>query len=168
MNDVAQDVAVEEQQSVLVDTAQIQYDELVNFAYTLGFTFNGKSFVRLPKNALLKTVTTLSFDTMVQIFNSPEKLWEISFATCGKYSFYILNALITEGQFNQVPFYTKDVEAAFSGKGLKKVKLQLTRKADLVVLSHKIEFLNREEAEEFKVAIESLVADSTQDVEADE
>jgi hypothetical protein len=157
MNAVTQDVVVEQQQSAVVDTAQIQYDELLGFAFALGFTFNGKSFVRDPKNALLKTVTTLSFDTMVQIYNSPEKLWEISFATCGKYSFFIFNPLITEGQFNQVPFYTKDVEFAFGGKGLKKVKLQLTRKSELVVLSHKIEFLNVYEGHSFKAAVDVLI-----------
>lgn len=158
MNEVIQsDQEQEVPEQILADTAQIQFDELVNFAFMLGFDFNDKSFVRESKNALLKTITTLSFDTMTKIYNSTEAMWEIKWSTCGKYSFFALNSGILEGQFNLVPFYTKDVVTAFEGKGLKKVKLQLTRNNDIVVLSHKIEFNDREEAAEFTKVVASLI-----------
>lgn len=160
---MTQENAVEQaaKEQVLVDTAQLQFCELLDFAAALGFSFNGKSFIRQTKNRLLSTVTVLSFRNMTRIYQAAapgEATFIPNWSSCGKYSFFILNQY-SDGStpFNLIPFYTKDVAQAYSDKEFAKVKIQLTNGGDINVLSHKIEFLNKESGKEFQAMVDELV-----------
>lgn len=162
---MTQENTVTEQQEVkkqiLVDTADLQLEEIVSFARILGFSFNGKSFVRDTKNRLLKTVTIISFRNMTRIYQAAapgEAVFIPSWSSCGKYSFFVLNQY-SDGSvpFNLIPFYTKDVKLAFGSKTFKKIKVQLTREGDLTVLSHKLEFVDPNEGTKFQTAVDEFV-----------
>lgn len=157
-----ENTVVEAKEQVLVDTAQLQFCELMDFAETLGFEFNGKSFIRQTKNRLLSTVTVLSFRNMTRIYQAAapgEATFIPNWSSCGKYSFFILNQY-SDGStpFNLIPFYTKDVAQAYSDKEFVKVKIQLTNDGNVTVLSHKIEFLNEESGKEFQAMVDELVS----------
>lgn len=156
-----ENTVVDTKEQALVDTAQLQFEGLLDFAEALGMEFNGKSFIRHTKNRLLSTVTVISFRNMVRIYQAAapgEATFIPNWSACGKYSFFILNQY-SDGStpFNLVPFYTKDVVQAYQDKVYKKVKIQIIRNGALVVLSHKLEFIDPAYGEEFQAMVDELV-----------
>lgn len=143
----------------LIDTGTIQLFELERFANYIGFELHGSSFVRYNggKNKLLTANRVVSFADMVRLYNN---LDDQKLVVVGKYTVFSTRAIrneddgVCEGTVG-FAVYTKDLEEAYNQQGIVQVKLQASRKQGLIVLSHKIEFYDRDVAEQFNKLVET-------------
>lgn len=154
-----------QKENLIVDTANLQFQELLKFAKTVGFEFDGKRFVRKHKNKILSTVSVLSFNNMVRIYSSKEPIvyGRARYAQLGKYAFFInnYNEVDRAGDegfavLNLIPFYMEDLAEAHANKEYVSLKLQMNRRGELSVMNQFVQFVEPLNAQEFSEFIESL------------
>ena len=142
-----------EQKFVPVETGTLQLQALESFANHIGFHLddNNRTFVRETKDRILRSAVRLSGDSMVRLYNNTE---DSKWATVGAYTMFSLN-LAENGQQVLIPFFTKDLQAAYDGQSFETVKLRFTKEG-IVVLDDNLSFYDPEDAADFLAAVDLL------------
>lgn len=150
----------------VIDTGTLQLFELEKFANYIGFELYGSSFHRYNggKNKILTANQVVSFADMVRLYNN---LDDSKLTIVGKYSVFSTRVLQNEAEgvcegYAGFAVYTRDLEAAYDQQAIVLVKLQVSRKKGLIVLSNKVEFYDRQIAQEFaeQVGVELKLEDT--------